>query len=430
MAVMPLGEHLEELRRRLIICLVAVGAAFVLCWKFRHRIWLIVQRPHVLAMQALDLDTLLKYSSHFESFIAQIKTCMAFGLVLVSPVVIYQLWAFIAPGLFPHERRRGVRLAAACLLCLAAGVGFGYFVFLPVALRYLISLSGGWAEPVLMIGSYLSLVFTLTVALAIVFQTPVIIFYLIRWGVLEPAALQRCRKGFVLTAFIVGAILTPPDLVTQLMMAVTLIVLYDLGGLAAAPSRTAFRGFLGFTGAILLAGAVALAWFHLWPVGELAAVRGEVRMNDAVLAAGTAVRLRRGAVCRTGPQGLAEIAPADGEARIHLAPGGRLQVHGATGVSLYAGRCLVRCPGGGPAVSVRTAPARAELAGGRAEFHSPDPDTLTVTVFEGTAHVSAGGQDLRVAAGRTATFRSGGEPADLAAADSEWRTLLAPADPP
>jgi len=432
MAVMSLGDHLEELRARVIIGLLAVAAAFVLCWVFRDRLRLIVQRPHVTAMQALELDTALKFSSYFESLVAQIKTCAVFALALVSPVILYQLWAFVAPGLFPHERRRGLRLAAACTVCLAAGVCFGYFVFLPVALRYLISLSGGWAEPVLMIGSYLSLVFLLTAALAVAFQTPVVVFYLIRWGVMDAASLRRRRKGVILGAFIVGALLTPPDPVTQMMMALTLIVLYDLGGLLAAPSWPAFRSFFGFTGAILLAGGLALGWFHLWPVGRLTALRGEVRVGESAVAVGDVVGVKRGAVCRTGADGTARIdLGGGGGAVVHLAPEGRLQLHGPADLSLYAGRCLADCTAGAAELTVRAAPGKALLAGGRAEFATPEPDALTVTTFAGTVQVSAGGQDRRVAAGQTATFRRGGEPADLSDAETRWRALIdAPAAAP
>ena len=423
-AVMSLGEHLEELRRRVIICLLAVGAAFIVCWLFlRDGIRMIVQRPHVRAMEALELDTALKFSTYFESLVAQLKTCLAFGLVLVSPVVVYQLWAFVAPGLFPHERRRGIKLAGACMVCLAAGVLFGYFVFLPVALRYLISLSGGWAEPVLMIGSYLSLVFLLTVALAVAFQTPVVVFYLIRWGVVDAAAMRRHRRGVILGAFIVGAFLTPPDPLTQMMMALTLIVLYDLGGLLAAPSWPAFRNFFGLAGAIFLACGVALAWFHLKPVGELTALRGEVRVGEAVVSVGEAVGVKRGVVCRTGPDGVAEVE-LGGKGRLHLAPDGRLQLHGPADLSLYAGRCLAEGPEGGPELAVRSKPAKAMLTGGRAEFAAPEPDALTVTAFAGTVQVSSGGLERHVTAGQTATFRTGGEPADLTGAESEWRVLI------
>jgi sec-independent protein translocase protein TatC len=425
MAVMSLGQHLEELRARVIICLLAIGGAFVVCWVFREELRVVVLRPHVLAMRALELDTALKFSSYLESFVAQLKTCTVFALVLVSPVIIYQLWAFIAPGLFPHERRRSLKLAAACIVCVVAGVCFGYFVFLPVALRYLISLSGGWAEPVLMISSYLALVFMLTVALAAAFQTPVIIFYLIRWGVITPESLRRHRKAVILAAFIIGAVLTPPDPMTQMMMASTLIVLYDLGGLVAAPSRPAFRNFFGFTGAIVVAGGVALAWFHLWPVGRLTALKGDVRIGQAVVAAGQTVGVKRGRVCRTGSDGVAEIKLSGGDgAVVDLAPDGRLQVHSRTGMSLYAGRCLAESREDASELTVRAAPGKALLAGGRAEFDVPDPDALTVTTFAGTVQVTAGGQDRHVAAGQTATFRTGGEPADVSDAESRWRRLI------
>ena len=424
-AVMSLGEHLDELRVRVIRCLLVVAGAFMLCWFLRDRLRVIVLRPHVRAMQALDLDTVLNFSSHFETLVAQIKACGLIAAVLASPVILYQIWAFVAPGLFPHERRRSMRLAVACMVCLAAGIVFGYFVFVPTALRYLVSLSGGWAKPVLMISSYLSLLFLLTLALAVAFQTPVIIYYLVRWGVVTPAALRRHRKGVILGAFVVGAFFTPPDPVTQIMMALTLIILYDLGGLVAAPTWSSFRSFFGFTGGILLAGLAFAGWFHFSPVGRVEAVRGAVFVGGRSVAGPGDVGVRRGEVCRTGADGLARVrlGGADGPV-IYLTAQGRLQVHGPADLSLYAGRCLLDCKGEEREVSVRSAPGTALAVGARAEFLVPDSDTVTVTVFSGVVRVSAGGQDRRIAAGQSATFRRGGEPADLTAAEQRWQALI------
>jgi sec-independent protein translocase protein TatC len=423
---MSLGQHLEELRWRVLKCLFAMGAAFILCFAFRNQLRPILLRPHVLAMRALELDTMLKFSTYFESVVAQLKACLVVALVLTSPYVIYQAWAFVAPGLFPRERYKAVRLGLASMACFAAGVAFAYFAFIPVALRYLAALAGGWAEPMLMIGSYFSALFFLSIGLGVAFQTPVVVFCLIRWGVLDPKSLQRHRRAVILGAFVLGAILTPgPDVVTQFMMSITLLVLYDLGGLLAAPSRQAVVGSLRFTGALLAVLAALGAWYAFWPVATASALKGTLTVGKTFVVPGRTARVTRGKVCRTPAGSVARLAfgGAEGPA-VYLAGGTALHVHGPTSLSLYSGEMLVVNPNGTRDLAVHTSPATASVAGARASLSAPDADTLKVTVFEGTVQVKAGGQLRHVAAGQTATFRRGGEPADLSEAEQHWADLI------
>lgn len=422
---MPLGAHLEELRSRLIKCLMILAGTFILCWVFRERLMTVLTRPHVSAMRAFELETSLKFRSYLEPVVAQLKACVVVALVLTAPVLIYQIWAFVAPGLFRHERYRTLKLGAACLLCFASGVCFGYFLFVPVALRYLLGLSGADTEPVLMIGSYLSMFFLLTFALGVAFQTPVVIYYLIRWGVLNAESLQKNRKVVILAAFVIAAVLTPPDPLTQAMMAVTLIVLYDLGGLLAAPSRATVKSFFKFTGAVVLVAGVFAGWYAFWPVAEVSALQGVVEAGKRQLSAGQAAKLPRGVVCRTGTDATARIAfGREGGPEVYLAGGGRLHIHGPRSISLYDGHSLVASPDAGTGLTVHTAPATVTVAGARAELSCPDDDTLVVGVFEGQVLVKIGGETKRITAGQTATFRKGGEAADLSGAQRRWRELL------
>ncbi|MHC4789039.1 MAG: twin-arginine translocase subunit TatC, partial [Planctomycetota bacterium] len=274
-------------------------------------------------------------------------------------------------------------------------------------------------------GRYLSVFFLLTFALGIAFQTPVVVFYLIRWGVLDVESLRHQRKGVVLGAFVLAAVITPPDPVTQIMMAVTLIVLYDLGGLLAAPSRTTIVGFSKFAGMLVLAGLVLVGWFRLWPLGEVRALQGTVRVGDEQVARGATAGVTRGSLCSTGSDGAAALSlRAAGPPQVYVAPGTRLQVHAATSLSLYEGSILVSAPAPEVDLTVRTAPATAVVRRGRAELNAPGKDTLTVTVFGGEVDVQSGGQTRVIAAGQTATFRRGGEPADISAAEKRWQELI------
>jgi len=421
---MSLGGHLEELRSRVIRSVFVLAAAFILCLFFRNWLWAVLSRPHVMTMRALGLSTQLKYSGYFEVAFVQLKACAVAGAVLASPYLIYQIWAFIAPGLYIHERRKVIKIGAACLFCLLAGVALGYFFFVPLVLRGLVALSGPWAEPVLMIGNYFSALVLLTFVLGVSFQTPVVVYFLVRWGILDPRTMQKHRRLVVLCAFIVAAVITPTvDPITQTLVAVTLIVLYDVGGLLAAPSVATAKGFFTFTGLIVLAGGAMFGWYRYWPIGEATALKGGVVVGKAQLADGATQRLTRGSVCRTDAGGEARLALGRaGRQVVYMAPGSRLQVNDPDALSLYAGDVLVS-DAAGSGLTVRSGVATVAVAGGRTELNAPDEDTLTATVFEGEARVTADGRTTRLAAGRTATFRAGGEPTDLSAAEARWRQL-------
>ncbi|MFO7958845.1 MAG: twin-arginine translocase subunit TatC [Candidatus Brocadiia bacterium] len=428
MAVMSLGEHLEELRRRLIICLLTVGAAALVAWFFRERIMSVLIWPHVRAMEAFELDPTLKVSTYMEGVVAHLKACIIVALAVAAPVVIYHVWAFVAPGLFHHERRKVLRLGAACVVCFFAGVCFGYFLFVPIALRYLLTLSGPSTEPVLMISGYLTTFFFLTFAMGIAFQTPVIIFYLIRWKILRAESLRKARKGVILGAFVVGAFLTPPDPLTQIMMAVTLIMLYDLGVLLAAPNRETLGGFLRFTGSIVLIIGGVLAYLTFWPVGRVEAVRGGVSAGDTAVSPEKPVSVRRGDVVKTGSDGLARLTLGGGETILHLAADGRARVHGPGAFTLYEGEALLDNAGGGT-VEVHAGPATVNADSARAELAVPGPDTVRITAMEGTVTARSEGTTRTVRAGHAVTLRTGGRPVDAEETARRWDEAIRGAPP-
>jgi len=426
---MPFGEHLEELRRRLLWCLVVAGGAFLAAWLARGQIMAVLVRPHALATAAFELDPRLKFRTYLEPVTAQLKACMVAALVLTAPFTLYQMWAFVAPGLYRRERRLMLRLMLVSLGCFAAGVCFGYFVFIPLALRFLLALSGPLTEPALMIGSYLSLLLLMTLALGVAFQTPLVMYHLVRWQVVSAESLQRHRKVAVLSAFVLGAFFTPPDPFTQLMMAVPLIMLYDLGVLAAAPSRRTLLNFARFAGTVGALLAVAAALFLLWPVGALRVTRGRALLASRPVDSGREVSLRRGQLCRLEPGAAAAIRFGKGAKAPHLLLAGeaRVQLHGRGSLSLYRGRALADSSRGGT-IRVRSAAARVTLRRARAELIAPEPGTLTVNVLAGEALAESQGRRLTIPAGRTATFRRAGQPLDTAPIERWWRKQV-PAGP-
>ncbi len=405
---MSLGEHLEELRTRIIRCIIAVVVVFVATWFFKEHILTLVIRPHVLATRSRQIDSALKFRSYLEPITAQLKACAIVALIVTSPWLILQMWGFIAPGLYKHERSAAIRIAGVSLLCFGAGVAFGYFLFIPMALEFLLSLSGPTTQPVLMIGDYLSLFFIMTFALGLAFQTPLVMYQLVKWDIVSVKTIQKHRKGAILTGFILGAVLTPPDPMTQLMMALPLIAFYDLGALAAAPSRTALWDFGKFAGAIGLIGALVVGYYFYWPVGKITASTGHLQVSGKRIDPDKTGRLYRGAQCiiPDTTRGRISLGP---HTHILLAGPADLRANGSHTFSLTRGQLFVRNEEGAE-VEIRTPTARVVMKPGTTQLSADPKSGLNVQVLEGEAEVRHSGNTSRIPAGRTATFQTAGQP--------------------
>ncbi|MEF8787818.1 MAG: twin-arginine translocase subunit TatC [Planctomycetota bacterium] len=426
-AVMPLGDHLEELRSRVIKSMAAVAVAFIGCWVFRDTIMEIVKRPHELATIAAEVESSLKFQGYTEPIIAQLKACLIAAAVITGPWIVYQAWAFVAPGLYPKERHKALKMVMPSVVCLMAGVSFGYFFAIPMALRFLLRMAGPNTEPVLMIGAYLSLFFLLTLALGVAFQTPVIIFYLVRWNIVQPSTLQENRKIAILVAFVLSAFFTPPDFITQSMMAIPLVLLYDLGVVAGYPSRETALNFGKFAGLLLLGGALLAGWFYYWPIGRLVAVKGEVTVSESVVKQDQSSRVVRGQVCRVGEDGGARLMLDSGKnaPRVLMRGGSRVQVHSSSRLTLLEGKVLAIQPREESELQLRNAIAKGTLKNGTAEFVAAPDDYLKITVYEGSVTATHGKKEpVTIRAGETKTFRRGGEPARQQDLDEGWRELM------
>ena len=426
-AVMPLGEHLEELRSRIIKAVVAMAVAFIGCWFFRQTILDIITRPHELATAAANVNSTLKFQSYVEPIIAQLKACLIAAAVISAPWLIYQAWAFVAPGLYPKERRKAIKMVLPSVICLLAGVGFGYFFAIPMALRFLLRMSGPSTEPVLMIGRYLSLFFLLTLALGVAFQTPVIIFYLVRWNIVQPSTLQENRKIAILVAFVLSAFFTPPDFITQSMMAIPLVLLYDLGVVAGHPSKETALNFSKFFGLLLLVGVALGGYFYYWPVAQLQAVKGKVSVTGSRVEPDATHRVRRGQFCEVGEDGAARLLLGSGRKgpRVLLSGKNRVQVHSSSSISLVAGKILALYPTEGGKLRIGNPIADCVLSTGRAEFEAAQDEYLKVTVIKGSVKATRGKQEpVTIKAGHTKTFRKGGRRREPGNLQEEWRKLM------
>jgi len=228
---MPLVGHLEELRRRLLVCLLVIGAGFAVAFAFSDIILEWLRRP---------LGTGLIFLAPAEALWATLKASLFVGLGLAMPVIFYQLWQFVGPGLLPQERRLTLPVVIFGTVCFTLGVAFCYVVVLPFALTFLMQygLDAGM-QPQIAVGFYLNFVLWFLLVFGLTFELPLVLVVLVRLGLATPNGLARTRKYAVVAAFVLGAILTPtPDVFNQALLAGPLILLYEVGILAA---RVAYR---------------------------------------------------------------------------------------------------------------------------------------------------------------------------------------------
>lgn len=223
---MGLLEHLDELRGRLTRAFIAAFVGLLICYSFAQQIFDYLLMP---------LKPLLPEGSHLiftslpEGFFTYIKLSAVAGVFLTSPYIFYQLWQFVAPGLYKSERRWLVPIAFFSALFFCSGALFGYFVVFPIAFEFFMGFTTELIRPMPTLKEYLSFSLKLLIAFGVAFELPLFIFFLARLGMVTSRSLRKFRKYAILLAFIVSAILTPPDVVSQTFMAGPLIILYELG---------------------------------------------------------------------------------------------------------------------------------------------------------------------------------------------------------
>lgn len=224
---MPLTQHLEELRRRLMIAGGAWLVGFLGCYAFAEKLFDLIAEP---VRRALPEGSNLVFIHATEPFFTYLKIAALAGLLLALPVIFWQLWGFIAPGLYPREKRYVIPFVVASTCCFATGAVFGYRLVFPMGFKVLLEfgLASGGIDAMLSMGSYLSLSSKLLLAFGLVFEMPIVIFFLARIGVVDHLMLRRNRKFALLAAFLIGAMLTPPDVFSQSALALPFIILYEI----------------------------------------------------------------------------------------------------------------------------------------------------------------------------------------------------------
>jgi sec-independent protein translocase protein TatC len=241
---MPLTEHLGDLRKKLFVSFGTLFITFLISFTFsesifrlimfplKYKLHFAIENPYFTFIPQEELQNIkLVFLAPAEAFWMHIKIAFVAGLIMALPVIFYQVWQFIAPGLLQKEKKYVVPFIFVATLLFLVGAAFCFLVVLPFALRFLLTFKvGDFLSPMLSIGRYVDFCLKFIVAFGAVFEIPIAIIFLTRMGLITPKTLAKNRKFAVLGAFIAAAVLTPtPDFFNQTLMAVPMIVLYEVG---------------------------------------------------------------------------------------------------------------------------------------------------------------------------------------------------------
>lgn len=216
------GEHLEDLRRVIIVSLSAVAAGSCLAWFFSGRLidWLIEPARRIIAGP-------LYFFNPNDAFVIRIQVSVAAGVLLAVPVIAAQIWTFVAPALFPNEKKAMMPWAAATAVLFLAGSAFGYFFILPTSLQFTMSFASESLQPMISIREYLALAGDLVLASGVAFDFPVVVVAAVAAGLVRTATLARFRRHAYVVIAVIAAILTPPDVMSQMLLGIPMLVLFE-----------------------------------------------------------------------------------------------------------------------------------------------------------------------------------------------------------
>jgi sec-independent protein translocase protein TatC len=211
--------HLDELRRRLIKILVIFVVATLVCYNYVPHLlpWLIAPAGHLI------------YTSPTEAFSAYMSLAAVMGFLITLPWTLYQVWGFVGAALRPHERKFIAVFGPLSLVFFVSGVAFSFYVAIPLTYRFLMSFSSSFMQPMITVSSYLGFLSNMLIAFGVTFELPLVLAFLATIGIATPEFLRQKRRHAIMIILIVAAIVTPPDVISQISLGIPLIVLYEVG---------------------------------------------------------------------------------------------------------------------------------------------------------------------------------------------------------
>jgi sec-independent protein translocase protein TatC len=224
-------SHLVELRDRLLRAVLALVVVFVALFPWAQDLYALLAQP---LLAALPKGGQMIATEVITPFIVPIKVAMMTAFLITLPYTLYQVWAFIAPGLYQNEKKLGVPLVIASVILFLCGMAFVYFLVFPVVFGFIVGVAPAGVAVMTDIGKYLDFVMTLFIAFGVTFEVPIAVILLVKMNMVSVAKLREIRPYVIVGAFVIGAIFTPPDVISQIMLAIPLWLLYEAGILVSA----------------------------------------------------------------------------------------------------------------------------------------------------------------------------------------------------
>jgi len=226
----PFTEHLGELRNRLVRSFIAVGAGFAICYCFKERLFDFLTAPLVTAMGD---NTNMIFTGLPEAFFTYLKVSLLAGIILALPLLFYEFWMFVSPGLYRKEKKFLIPVILLSIVFFLLGSGFGYFIVFPYGFKFFLGFSTETIQAMPSMKEYLGFASKMLLAFGLVFELPLVITFMARMGLVTVPFLKKNRKYAMLLFFAGSAMITPPDVITQVMMAIPLMLLYEISILGA-----------------------------------------------------------------------------------------------------------------------------------------------------------------------------------------------------
>ena len=221
----PFFSHLKELRDRLLVCVIAVGIAFLITYGFKEKIFEFLMHPFIVVMPA---GSSFIFTTVTEAFLTYFKIAIVAAVFLGSPVLLYEIWMFVAPGLYDTERKYIYPFIIFGSLLFIVGALFCYYLVLPILFRFFVGYASEFVIPMPSLKEYMSLTLKLLITFGLVFLLPLVAYYLARAGIINHRLLSSKRRYAILGIFVVSAVITPPEVTSQLLFVIPLIGLYEI----------------------------------------------------------------------------------------------------------------------------------------------------------------------------------------------------------